>query len=226
MIGTQTRCPASDVRVVRGIPACRGLGAGDLRGRFGVSVTRNRSGWVAAAALAVALSGCSSLGIDNDQPLFRKQFDFTGKAGGYSFSDTQQVRQAQPITANDLIAANGSCSPPPAAPVAPAATPNPAVAPVVAPDTPSLLGEGVALGMSECEVVWRAGAPNNVELGKNPNGERTAVLTFDSGPRPGIYRFERGRLMEMDSVAPPPAPPQVAKKKPVKPKKPPNNNAA
>ena len=80
--------------------------------------------------------------------------------------------------------------------------------------------------MSECEVVWRAGAPNNVQLGNNPNGDRTAVLTFDSGPRPGIYRFERGRLMEMDGVAPPPAPPQVAKKKPVKPKKPPNNNAA
>jgi hypothetical protein len=80
--------------------------------------------------------------------------------------------------------------------------------------------------MSECEVVWRAGAPNNVELGKNPNGERSAVLTFDSGPRAGIYRFEGGRLMEMDSVGPVQAPPQVAKKKPGKPKKPPNNNAA
>jgi hypothetical protein len=79
--------------------------------------------------------------------------------------------------------------------------------------------------MSECEVVWRAGAPNNVQLGQNPGAVRTAVLTYDSGPRPGVYRFESGRLMEMDGVALPPAPPQVAKKKPVKPKKPPSNNA-
>jgi hypothetical protein len=177
-------------------------------------------------ALAVALAGCGSFGLDSDQPWFRKQFDLTGKAGGYTFSDTQQVRQERPVTANDLIAANGSCSQPPAAPVAAVPTPNPGAPPVIAPDSASLLGEGVALGMSECEVVWRAGAPNNVQLGNNPNGDRTAVLTFDSGPRPGIYRFERGRLMEMDSVAPSPAPPQVAKKKPVKPKKPPNNNAA
>jgi hypothetical protein len=117
------------------------------------------------AALAVALAGCSSIGLDNDQPLFRKHFDFTGQAGGYTFSDTQQAKREQPITPADLIAANGSCPPPPVAPVAPApaATAGPAAEPVVAPDTPSLLGEGVALGMSECEVVWRAGAPNNVE---------------------------------------------------------------
>ena len=191
-----------------------------------MSVRLDRKGGLAAAALAVALAGCGNLGLDSDQPWFRKQFDLTGKAGGYTFSDTQQARQDRPVTANDLIAASGSCSPPPAAPVAAAPTSNPAAAPIAAPDNPSLLGEGVALGMSECEVVWRAGAPNNVELGNTPNGDRTAVLTFDSGPRPGIYRFQRGRLMEMDSVAPAAAPPQVAKKKPVKPKKPPNNNAA
>ena len=191
-----------------------------------MSVRLDRKGGLAAAALAVALAGCGNLGLDSDQPWFRKQFDLTGKAGGYTFSDTQQARQDRPVTANDLIAANGGCSPPPAAQVAAAPAPNPAAAPVVAPDNASLLGDGVALGMSECEVVWRAGAPNNVELGNTPNGDRTAVLTFDSGPRPGIYRFQRGRLMEMDSVAPAAAPPQVAKKKPVKPKKPPNNNAA
>jgi hypothetical protein len=210
MIGTQT-----------GASCGLGVGYGDVR----VSVGLDRKGGLAAAALAVALTGCGNLGLDSDQPWFRKQFDLTGKAGGYTFSDTQQVRQDRPITANDLIAANGSCSPP-AAPVAAASTPSPAAAPIAAPDNPSLLGEGVALGMSECEVVWRAGTPNNVQLGNNPNGDRTAVLTFDSGPRSGIYRFERGRLMEMDSVAPSPAAPQVVKKKPVKPKKPPNNNAA
>jgi hypothetical protein len=179
------------------------------------------------AALAIALGGCSSLGLDTDQPFFRKRFDFSGQSGGYTFSDTQQAKRDQSITAADLVAANGSCPPPPVAAVAPApsATASPAAEPVVAPDTPSLLGEGVALGMSECEVVWRAGAPNNVELGKGPNGGRTAVLTFNGGQRAGIYRFEGGRLTEMDSVAPLPAPPQAAKKKPAKPKKPANNGA-
>jgi hypothetical protein len=180
-------------------------------------------------ALAVALAGCANIGLDNDQPWFRKQFDFTGHAGGYTFSDTQQVRRDRPLATDDFVGPNGGCPPPPAATAAPApaAPSSPAAAPVVAPENPSLLGEGVALGMSECEVVWRAGAPNNVELGKSPAGERTAVLTFDGGPRAGVYRFEGGRLMEMDSVAPSVAPPpQVAKKKPVKPKKPPNNNAA
>ena len=33
-----------------------------------------------------------------------------------------------------------------------------------------LLGGGVAIGMSECEVVQRLGQPNNVNLGQNPNG--------------------------------------------------------
>lgn len=180
------------------------------------------------AALAVALAGCSSIGLDSDQPLFRKKFDFSGQSGGYTFSDTLQAKRDQPITAADLVAVNGSCPPPPVAPVppAPSATASPAAEPVAAPDTPSLLGAGVALGMSECDVVWRAGAPDNVELGKGPNGGRTAVLTFNSGSRAGIYRFEGGRLMEMDSVAPSPAPPQVAKKKPAKPKKKPTNNNA
>lgn len=89
--------------------------------------------------------------------------------------------------------------------------------PSVAPDAGSLLGEGVSLGMSECEVVYRAGAPGNVQIGKGPGGVRTAVLTFPSGPRAGVYRFEAGRLMEMDRVEEPAAPaPKVAKKKPAK----------
>ena|SRR5581483_2966068 len=184
---------------------------------------------VAALPVAAALCGCGNFGIDTDQPWFRKPLYLTGQTGGYTFSDTQQARQDRPITANELVSANGSCPAPPAA--AQAAPPpggaSPAAAPAATPDTPTLLGEGVALGMSECDVVWRAGAPGNVELGQNPGGVRTAVLTYDSGPRPGIYHFVAGRLMEMDSVAPSAPPPQVAKKKqPAKPKKPHTNNAA
>jgi hypothetical protein len=184
---------------------------------------------LAALAMAVALSGCSSLGLDNDQPWFRKPFYLFGQTGGYTFSDLQDSKQDRPITANDLVADNGSCPPPALAQAAPAPSnqaASPAAAPMVAPDSSSLLNEGVALGMSECDVVYRAGAPSNVELGKNPNGDRTAVLTYASGPRPGIYRFERGRLMEMDRVAEPAPPPQTAQKKPAKGKKPPKTTNA
>jgi hypothetical protein len=83
-----------------------------------------------------------------------------------------------------------------------------------------LLGGGVALGMSECDVVFRAGQPNAVQIGSLPNGDRTAVLTFDSGPRAGIYRFQRGALKVMDSVPVAAAPPQAVKKKSAKVAKP------
>jgi hypothetical protein len=70
--------------------------------------------------------------------------------------------------------------------------------------------------MSECDVVFRAGAPSAVQIGKNPNGDRTAVLTFNSGPRPGIYHFQAGALVEVEQTQTAPA--QTVKKKPASPK--------
>lgn len=188
----------------------------------------NHFGMSAALPIAVVLCGCSNLGLDTDQAWFRKPFYLTGQTSGYTFSDTQQARQDRPITANDLVSASGSCPPPAAvaqAQPAPGGA-SPSAAPTAAPDSSSLLGEGVGLGMSECDVVWRAGAPSNIELGQTSNGDRTAVLTYQSGPRPGIYRFTGGRLMQMDSVAATAAPPQATKKKPAKAKKPPGSNNA
>jgi hypothetical protein len=174
---------------------------------------------VAALAVTAALGGCADSGVQ----WFRKPLYLTGQTAGYTFSDTQVVRRDRAITANDLVEANGSC---PAVQAQPGATQG--ADPTGVPDGASLIDEGVALGMSECDVVHRAGAPSNIEIGKNPNGDRTAVLTYSSGPRPGVYRFERGRLMEMDRVAEPgPAPASAtAKKKPAKAAKPKTNNAA
>jgi hypothetical protein len=195
--------------------------ASRLQGIVRVRVNRNCLGLVAALPIAVALCGCSNIGLDNDQPWFRKPLFLTGQTGGYTFSDTQQARQDRPITDADLVSASGSC-PPPSGMAQPApGGASPASAPSAAPDGPSLSSDGIGLGMSECDVVWRAGAPGNVQLGQTPGGERTAVLTYQSGSRPGIYRFTGGRLMEMDGVGPS-APPQVAKKKPAKAKKPGN----
>lgn len=202
-------------------------------------------GVFAALAAAAALSGCAN--VDPSERWFAKPFDMGGRGAGYSFSELSETKSKErPITANDLVNANGSCpapeapvaaAPPPAAaappppsasaaaappPGAPAGAPPGAPLPASPDGTASdpLLGSGIALGMSECEVVYRAGSPSSVQIGSLPNGDRTAAVTFPSGPRPGVYRFIRGRLAEMDAVAAPPPSPQVAKKKPAKAAKP------
>jgi hypothetical protein len=164
-----------------------------------------RSGVLAALAMAGVLGGCADVGWDAGA-LFRKPVDVAGRSAGYTYSDLQESRQSRPVTDSDLVDANGSC---------------PAAA---AGSDASASSEGVGLGMTECEVVTRAGPPNNVQLGRNPNGDRTAVISYQSGPRPGIYHFERGRLTQMDRVEVA-APPQ-AKKKPAKTKKPATGNSA
>jgi hypothetical protein len=180
-----------------------------------------------AMAVAVALCGCTDADTTKES-WFAKPFQFVSRNGGYSFSELQETKdRTKMILTNELVDSNGACPAPlapapaaqPAAPAQPvAAGGNQAGAPPAS-DANSLLGGGVALGMSECDIVNRAGAPNSVQLGNNPNGDRTAVLTFNAGPRPGIYHFERGALMEIEGVPAPPAPPKVAKKKPGSPPK-------
>ncbi len=184
------------------------------------------------AALAIALGGCANVD-ENKDAWFSKPFQFVSRNGGYTFSELQESKnRSRPITANDLVAANGSCpapqvqqpamqqaaGPPVATPAsaAPAAAATAANQPGGAPAASGAdpLGGGIALGMTECDIVFRAGAPNAVQIGKNPNGDRTAVLTFSGGPRPGIYHFEAGSLMEVERVATPAAATQTAKKKP------------
>src|SRR6202166_169803 len=155
--------------------------------------------------MASVLGGCGDTGWDS-ATFFRKPVDVAGRSAGYTYSDLQESRQSRPVSDSDLVDANGSC-PAAAAPGSDA----------------SASSEGVGLGMTECEVVARAGPPNNVQLGRNPNGDRTAVISYQSGPRPGIYHFERGRLTQMDRVEVAPPPPQ---KKPAKTKKPPAANHA
>jgi hypothetical protein len=73
---------------------------------------------------------------------------------------------------------------------------------------------GIALAMTECQVVSVAGYTNQVEISANERGERLVTLTYLSGDRPGIYRFRGGRLVNMERVAEAPQPkkPQRAAK--------------
>lgn len=70
---------------------------------------------------------------------------------------------------------------------------------------------GVAPGMTECDLVRVAGATNQIELGTNERGERTAVLTYPQGERAGIYRFVSGLLVSIEGLPQAPGPPKRAK---------------
>lgn len=180
-----------------------------------MQVRSHRSGALVVLGLGLALAGCAQADVfDTNERWFARPFDFKGRNAGYTFSELQDTNARRgAVGANQLVDANGACPAPPAVNAAPAPGESQGVAP--APAEPSLLGDAVGLGMTECDVVYRAGAPANVQIGANPNGQRSVVLTYNSGPRPGIYRFEAGRLMNMDRVEvaePKPAP--KAKKKP------------
>ncbi len=83
-----------------------------------------------------------------------------------------------------------------------------------------MVAGGIALGMTECQAVQRAGSPNNVAIGAGERGERKVVLTYLSGLWPGIYTFNDGRLKSIERAPEPPKPAKAPpkKKKPVKPK--------
>lgn len=87
-------------------------------------------------------------------------------------------------------------------------------------DTAPQVSGGIALGMTECQAVQRAGSPTNVAISAGDKGERKVVLTYLSGPWPGIYTFSDGRLKVIDRAPEQPKPAKAApkKKKPVKPK--------
>jgi hypothetical protein len=170
-------------------------------------------------AISAGLAGCSSQILPEGklQPIkfFEKQDASTpGLAGEASFSTSASV------TPEDLVDASGACS---ASAVAPAPAQDSAAGTIAGDlgsqnvQSPPVLG-GVALGMTECQVVQRAGQPGKVEISADPNNDRATVLTYMTGPWPGIYKFSAGRLKEVERVAEPPPPPKPAKK-PVKKKK-------
>ena len=149
-------------------------------------------------SVGFALGACSSL---PDVDTFRA-FDTTVLFRPYSVTSFRDKPLA-PITAEDLVDSEGRCAGMAAS----------ADGEGGAPAGPS----SIALEMTECEVVRRVGAPQQVDVGGA--GERISTLTYVSGPRPGIYRFAGGRLKSMER-GPEPLP-TAAKpaKRPAKPKK-------
>ena len=144
---------------------------------------------LAVALLASAVAACSV--PDFSMP----KFGGLPRFESLSVASAPAPDEVRPVTAADLVGPQGQCA-------------------GSAPDS-GLAQGGIALQMTECDVVKRAGTPENVQVGTNQRGERTVTLTYNSGPRPGIYHFSGGRLYDIDRVEQPPEPP-----KPAKPKKP------
>jgi hypothetical protein len=62
--------------------------------------------------------------------------------------------------------------------------------------------DAISLGMTECDVARRAGAPDKIEIGTGERGEPLLVMTYARGERPRIYRFAAGRLVAIEALAP------------------------
>lgn len=168
---------------------------------------------LAIAGLAASLAACTS-----DVSL--SDFNVVNKLSNLSATNPLSFQAARdytlrPITSEDLVGPQGQC--------ASAGLP-PSVAEVGADGqpvaTPALMQSGIALQMTECEVVQRAGGPDGIEFGSD-GGERSVVLTYTRGARPGVYRFAGGRLVSIERGAEPPAPAPPQKKSAPAKKRPP-----
>jgi hypothetical protein len=58
--------------------------------------------------------------------------------------------------------------------------------------------QSVGLGMTECEVARRLGAPDRMELGAGD--QRLLTLTYARGEHPRLYRFASGRLYAIEAL--------------------------
>jgi hypothetical protein len=181
-----------------------------------------------ACALGVSVAGCSSsplMNADSYREAFSRTPDiFTVPEWAKSNrADNVKLGPTGPVAPDDLVSADGQCAA--KAETAQAAAPQPEAAQQQAaplPDrlepatpgsfTPTVSG-GIALAMSECEVVRRAGHPGNVAISADPKGARKVTLTYVSGPWPGVYQFESGRLKVMEAA---PAAAKPVKKPPAK----------
>ena len=160
---------------------------------------------LAAAPLIAGCSGASDL-LSKDADWFQR----SGRVFIRNVSiETPPLTPSKPVTAEDLVSADGGCSG--MAPAAGAAGAN-ALADGAA-GAPPQSGGTVALGHTECDVVRGIGAPDSVNLSNNPRGDRVAVVTYTRGPRAGIYTFTAGRLSSVERGEEPAPQPKVAKPK-------------
>jgi hypothetical protein len=205
-------------------------------------------------AFALAGAGCTNTAQvsadQNEGGWFSKPLNMLAKPDwARPVSGGVNLGPQGPVGPDDMVSADGRCGAPTAAvaqaaepakaaaaesddadsavgtPATPAsAGPNPGLERLQAAPGPQVSG-GIALGMTECQALQRAGTPSNVAISAGEKGERKVVLTYLSGPWPGIYTFSAGRLAVVERA---PEQPKPAKAAPAKktPKKKQSANAA
>jgi hypothetical protein len=130
-----------------------------------------------------ALAGCSSdLGGINIIPKADLRPDWL------SYSGHKEEFTLREAGAADLVGPDGQCA---------GGRQEQATDPAAG--TPAVVG--ISLQMTECDVVGRIGTPDRVDLGSTERGDRSAVLTYTRGVRPGVYRFSGGRLTSIERGA-------------------------
>jgi hypothetical protein len=146
---------------------------------------------VSVAMLAAVAGSCapSSLGEMGGVNLLPKVGNLS-RPDWLTYSGSKDEFSLRPVSAADLVSADGQC-----AMTTAGADPSPDGAAA----EPVMVSGGIALQMTECDVVRRAGAPEQLQIGAD-GGERSVVITYVRGPRPGIYRFTAGRLTSIDRV--------------------------
>jgi hypothetical protein len=163
-----------------------------------------------ALAAVLLLSACAA--TETIQPTGKVSDVFATPE--WAKTGAQRAVAQRAITQNDLLNPDGSCA-------FTAETATDGVAPATADDALSGQGplppvqSGVALGMTECQVVQRTGAPDTFNIGAEGT-ERITTVTVMRGGSPGLYRFRGGRLVSIERVDVP-APPRTAKSKAKKP---------
>jgi len=161
---------------------------------------------IAMATLACAMAACSSDLSLSGVTLVPKPETLLRKPDWANFSGGKNNFELRPVTAADLVSAEGQCN----SGDGQAATDSTAAG--------GLVAGGIALQMTECDVARRAGPVEKIDVGSDERGERAVTLTYLRGPWPGVYRFTGGRLVSIERApGPPPAPakaPKATAKKP------------
>lgn len=168
-------------------------------------------------SMAAGLGACSMPDMDSfkapDSSTFFRPLSVTG----------MKEKQLPPVTAEQMVDASGRCAAGAIAAQPAAVQPDGQTSagqpggPSPQDDASMLLPGGIALGMTECDVVAHAGAPERVEIGTGERNQRTATLTYIHGQRPGIYHFSEGRLKSMERAPEPAVAAKPEKKKRAKP---------
>ena len=172
----------------------------------------HRKRLLALLLFAPVVAGCAGASDMFSSDLLSKDAEWFSRSGRLFIKnvsiETPPLTPNKPITADDLVSAEGYC-----AGVGPPGGSNALAEGAAASPPPTTTGT-VALGHTECDVVRGIGSPGSVNLSNNGRGDRVAVISYMQGQRAGIYTFTGGRLTSIER-----APGAVVQPKPAKSKK-------